>query len=330
MVMTLHSWGQRMLRHVHVHVVLVAGGISVDGQRWIQLDLNAESLEELRKELAIEYRRTYLRRLRGRIKKGRIQMSGDGSLEAADELIARLERKTWMVDLQASPEQWEGGSEGIINYLSSYVSGAAISDFRIAEDDGRYVTIVYKDYRQGGKRCTERMTGEEFVRRFVMHFLPLYCKRIRYAGLYAPQGREENLERARRLIAEYHGGQLPDVGCKVSEPGAEGDAQVEARRDLFVGEGNDRDTFPATCCRCHQYMGHCDSFDGKTTMRILPYLVAVMHWLSGQLPAPPKHRPLSVPRELSRFIDQEQQAEARRQQAVKDQAESIRGSPQAA
>ena len=58
-------------------------------------------------------------------------MSGDGSLEAADALIAKLKGKHWMVDQQASPTQWEGGSEGIINYLSSYVSGAAISDWRI-------------------------------------------------------------------------------------------------------------------------------------------------------------------------------------------------------
>ena len=93
MVMTLHSWGQRMLRHVHVHVVLIAGGISIDGKKWIQLELDENALNQLKRELAIEYRRTYLRRLRGRIKKGKIRMSGDGSLEAADALIAKLKRE---------------------------------------------------------------------------------------------------------------------------------------------------------------------------------------------------------------------------------------------
>jgi diadenosine tetraphosphate (Ap4A) HIT family hydrolase len=330
MVMTLHSWGQRMLRHVHVHVVLIAGGISVDGKRWIQLDLDTDALEALKRELATEYRRTYLRRLRGRIKKGKIRMSGDGSLEATDVLIAKLKRKNWMVNLQASPKQWEGGSEGIINYLSSYISGAAISDFRIKEDDGQYVTISYKDYRRDSQVFTERMTGEEFVRRFVMHFLPPHCKRIRYAGFYAPQGRAENLARARELIAELHGGELPAVNRRETVSITDDEQQSEARRNLFIGEGKERKTFPATCCRCHRYMESHGNIDGETTLRILPYLLGVMQWLSGKLPSPPQHRPPAVPCHLVLLIDREQRAEARRKQAEKKTSESIRGSPQAA
>lgn len=327
MVMTLHSWGQRMLRHVHVHVVLIAGGISIDGQRWIQLDLDPEELETLKGELATEYRRTYLRRLRGRIKSGKIRMCGDGSPEATDELITRLKRKRWMVDLQASPKHWEGGSEGIINYLSSYVSGAAISDFRIVEDDGGHVTISYKDYRRDRERRTEKMTGDEFVRRFVMHFLPLHRKRIRYAGLYAPQGRAEKLERARQLIAELHDGELPSVSRKSSESSVADDDQAEARRELFLGEGKERKTFPATCCRCHRYMEPRASIDGETTLRILPYLMAVMRWLAGKLPSPPKERPQGVPVHLLLLVDRERRAEASRKKAEKNTAEPIRGSP---
>jgi hypothetical protein len=328
MVMTLHSWGQRMLRHVHVHIVLIAGGISVDGQRWIALDLDAEGLKGLKKELSAEYRRTYLRRFRGRIKQGKIQMSGEGSPEAAGALIAKLKRKHWMVDLRASPKRWEGGSEGIVNYLSSYVSGAAISDVRIQDDDGRYVTIAYKDYRRKRKRCIERMPGDEFVRRFAMHFLPLHCKRIRYAGLYVPQGREANLATARRLIAELHGGELPATGGKVKAPSTKDDGQAKARRDLFVGEaGKDRRTFPATCCRCKRYMEHSASIDGETTLRILPYLVAVMHWLSGKLTSPPRTRPPGVPFHLVLMIDRERRAEAKRKPAPAHSPCTTRGSP---
>lgn len=339
LVMTLHSWGQRMLRHVHVHVVLVAGGISIDGRRWIELDLDAAALAELKRELATEYRRTYLRRLRGRIKKGKIQMSGDGSLAAADDLVAPLQRKDWMVDLQASPRRWEGGSEGIINYLSSYVSGAAISDFRIVADDGRYVTISYKDYRRGKERCTERMRGEEFVRRFVSHFLPPHCRRIRYAGLYSPQGRAEILARCRELIAELHGGQLPSVNRSVNPPSGtdidNNDPQAAARQELFTGAGNERRTFPATCRHCRRYMEPAGQIDARTTLRILPYLRAVMHWLAGKLEAPPIERPIGVPFHLVLLVDRERRAEARRRQSdtIKlnnSTSQSIRGSPAAA
>jgi hypothetical protein len=256
-------------------------------------------------------------------------MSGDGSLEAADALIAKLKRKHWMVDQQASPKQWEGGSEGIINYLSSYVSGAAISDFRIKEDDGQYVTISYKDYRRNCQVFTERMTGDEFVRRFVMHFLPPHCRRIRCAGFYAPQGRAVKLEEACRLIAEFHGGELPAVNCKASQS-SDDEQQAEARRTLFIGEGKERKTFPATCCRCHRYMEPHGNIDGETTLRILPYLLCVMQWLVGKLPAPPQHRPLGVPCHLELLIDREQRGQARRHKAEKHETESIRGSPQAA
>ncbi|MGB5335753.1 MAG: transposase [Woeseiaceae bacterium] len=327
MIMTLHSWGQRMLCHVHVHTVLVAGGISVDGKRWIQLDLDEQALAELKRELAAEYRRTYLRRLRGRIRSGKIQMSGDGSLQAADALIAKVKQKDWMVDLQASPQQWEGGPEGIINYLASYVSGAAISDVRIVEDDGRYVTIAYKDYRQDKRKCTERMRGEEFVRRFVMHFLPPYCRRIRYGGFYSPQERREKLDRVLELITEFHGGTLPTIQ-KAEEVSAVDDRpRAEGREELFLGSGNERKTFPATCRFCKQYMDPMALLDAQTTLRILPYLVAVMQWLSGQLAAPPKEPPRGVPYVVLFLIQREHRCLARRQAAIETNRQDTRGSP---
>ncbi len=326
MIMTLHGWGQRMLCHVHVHTVLVAGGVSLDGKRWIQLDLDDRQLKELKRELAAEYRRTYLRRLRGRIRSGKIEMSGDGSLAAADALIDHLKRKDWMVDLQASPEHWEGGPEGIINYLASYVSGAAISDMRIVEDDGQYVTISYKDYRQDKKKCSERMRGEEFVRRFVMHFLPPRCRRIRCAGLYAPQGRGEKLERALELIAEYYGGSLPSIG-PAQDASATDRPRAAGRDELFLGAGSERKTFPATCRYCKQYMEPMALLDTATTLRILPYLMAVMQWLAGQLAAPPKKRPRGTPYVVLFLIQREHRCQARRAEAAEANRQDTRGSP---
>ncbi len=332
LVMVLHTWGQRMLRHVHTHVLLVAGGISIDGQRWIQLDLDNASLEALKRELASEFRKTYLRRLRGRIKSGKIQMCGDGSLASADKLIARLEGKNWMIDLQGSPQRWEGGPQGIINYLSSYVSGSAISDYRLQEDDGQDVTISYKDYRRDSLKCSERMPGWEFVLRFISHYLPPHCRRIRCAGLYAPQGRAEKLERACRLIAEANGGVLPSVNGQATVAVGDEEQPAESRESLFTGEGNERKTFPATCNRCKQFMDLGAMFDPQTTLRILPYLVAVMQWLAGKLPAPPKKRPFAVPAHLVLMIRQEQRAESRRlktEQADNNLGQLIRGSPEA-
>lgn len=89
----------------------------------------------------------------------------------------------------------------IDDFLASCVTGTAISDRRLVKDDGQKVTIKVKDYRTK-RRTTETMIGEELVKRFASHILPLHCKRIRYLGLFAPQGRKERLEHCRRLIAQ--------------------------------------------------------------------------------------------------------------------------------
>lgn len=198
---------------------------------------------------------------------------------------------------------------------------------RIIEDDGRYVTIAYKDYRQDKKKCTERMRGEEFVRRFVMHFLPPHCRRIRYAGFCASQGRSEKLARALALIAECYGGTLPPVGPAQEVSATEDRPRAEGRDELFLGAGNERKTFPATCRYCKQYMEPLALLDTTTTMRILPYLVAVMQWLAGQLTEPPKEPPRFVPYVLVLLIRREHHCQARRAELALTSHHDTRGSP---
>ena len=327
LVMTLHTWGQQMNRHVHVHVVLAAGGLSEDGQSWVALDLEEQALEELKAQLAVEYRTMYLRRLARRIKADKIRMPGgdDDPMPAARQLIEKLRAKNWIINLQASPERWKG-STGIVNYLADYVAGTAISDRRLLEDDGQYVTIAYKDYRCDNIRKTERMLGEEFETRFASHILPLHCKRVRYSGLFAPQGRSERLEHCRRLLPAFpatEDEQIWEVGA-IQESHDDNDEDLpvdaveekqQARRELFTGEGNHRRTFPATCRICKRYMEQLFQIDGSMTMRILPWLVRVMQWLSGEIPAPPKRRPEGVPLALLEFVEDELRAEAKRQRA---------------
>jgi len=245
-VMTLHTWGQRMKRHVHVHVVLTAGGLSEDGEQWVPLQLEGKGLEDLqalenlKRELSTEYRTMYLRRLSRRVKSGKIRMPGvtDGSDPgpAVKELSGKLRRKRWIIDMQASPDRWKG-STGIVNYLASYVAGTAISDRRLVKDDGQKVTIKVKDYRTG-VRTTETMFGEELLKRFASHILPLHCKRIRYLGLFAPQRRKERLEHCQRLIAQWRGIPKQEAPEAVEEEQAPLD-QEQIRKALFIGEGNE-------------------------------------------------------------------------------------------
>ncbi|WP_162006840.1 IS91 family transposase [Roseimaritima sediminicola] len=332
-VMTLHTWGQRLNRHVHLHVVLIAGGIgtdsgsrketSVESDRWVSLPIDEASLRSLREELATVYRSQYTDRFRRRVKARKIRMPGVEPTDepaqqlAAGELTKRLMDKSWIVDLQASPAQWSG-SEGIVNYLASYVAGTAISDHRMVSDDDSGVTIKLKDYRTG-ERTTETMPGAEFVERFASHILPRHSRRIRYVGLFAPKGRHERLKACRRLIALHkHAG---DASQDQSAPAPADQLLTDTlspedeRRALFTGEDNKhRGSYPARCRMCKRPMQPLEQIDGRLTLRILPYLVQLIAWLSGKTDGPPEKVPLLVPDHLRAFVAAELKAEQRRQQ----------------
>jgi len=353
-VMTLHTWGQRMKRHVHLHVVLIAGGLAGaalpgkeatgPGAAWVPLAIDDDALLSLRDRLASVYRKQYTSRFRRRVKTGRIRMPGvqladeTAQLQAAQELTGKLANKAWIVDLQASPAQWSG-SEGIVNYLASYVAGTAISDARMVSDDGNGVTIKLKDYRTGAK-TTETMPGVEFVARFASHILPLHSRRIRYVGLFASKGRGARLNQCRRLIDIANQGEpcradppretedepfettasSASRRCIAASPAAQPtdretteEKVIDERLVLFTGEDNkQRRSYPARCRMCQRPMEPLRQLDGRLTLAILPYLIQVIAWLNGKAAAPPEKVPLMVPRHFRKFVADEQRAEQRR------------------
>ena len=328
-VMTLHTWGQRLKRHVHLHVVLLAGGVT--GPAWVPLAMDEASQLSLRDSLARVYRDAYTDRFRRRVKTGRIRMPGvpltdePGRQQAARKLTDKLARKSWIIDLQASPARWSG-SEGIVNYLASYVAGTAISDARMVSDDDKGVTIKLKDYRTG-IRTTETMTGVDFTQRFASHVLPLHSRRIRYVGLFAPKGRMERLKECRQLIElEKHRTQCRDEsndepGDTTPSPNSPPDDDapppeetIDEQRALFTGEANKRRrSYPARCRMCKQPMEPLRQMDGRLTLQILSYVIGVIAWLSGKTDGPPLKVPLMVPEHFRQFVADEQQAEKRRE-----------------
>jgi hypothetical protein len=133
-LLTLHTWGQQMKQHVHVHVILTGGGLSLDGQKWVPVDHQAPQLS--RESLAAEFKKMFLRRLREQGKRWLASQKDDANATArVAELLEALEKKTWVVNNQ-SPPPGKSGPEAVVNYLARYVAGVAISDSRIVGDDG--------------------------------------------------------------------------------------------------------------------------------------------------------------------------------------------------
>ena len=197
----LHSWGSAMTHHPHLHMIVPAGGISLDGTRWVPCRpgffLPVRVLSRL-------FRRLFLAGLVDAHAAGRLaffdQLESLRRREAFAAHLAPLRRKKWF--LYAKPPPC-ADPEAVLAYLARYTHRVAISNSRLLGLDERGVTFRYKDYRRDGRARLRTMTlaPDEFIRRFLLHVLPKGFHRIRHYGLLASATCKKNIARARELIA---------------------------------------------------------------------------------------------------------------------------------
>ena len=193
----LHTWGQQLTHHPHVHCIVPGGGLSSTRGRWIPS------------------RRGYLLPVQvlSRVFRGKY-LAGLGAAKAAGELalVGKLERL-------ADPESFRGlldglysqewvvyckppfaGPETVLKYLSRYTHRVALSNQRLLRMEGDTVVLTYKDYRHGGRQRLLRLPAPELIRRFLQHVLPCGFVRIRYYGLLANRHRADALKLCREAL----------------------------------------------------------------------------------------------------------------------------------
>ena len=180
----LHTWGQTMSRHPHVHFLVTGGGLSLDRKRWIST--GDQYLFDV-KELSKEFRARFLKGL----KKAKI---------VVDEGVC--EEQDWVVYCQKP----FAGAERVIEYLGRYTYRTAISNRRIQSVSETEVTLDYKDYRdedENGIPKHKLMTvdGVKFIRLFLQHILPSGFRRIRFYGILAGKERRSKLKRCKELLS---------------------------------------------------------------------------------------------------------------------------------
>ncbi len=195
--MVLHTWGQTLQLHPHVHVILPGGGLTADGQ-WKACPRNFFLPVKV---LSRVFRGKLLALLRQRHESDGLQWTGGLShLARPGALVAffqPLYKKEWNV--YAKPPT--GSAEQVLKYLARYTHRVAISNRRIESlnADGR-VTFTYKDYAQGNRVQRMTLPADEFLRRFSQHVLPRGFVRLRGFGLLANCARERNLARCREAL----------------------------------------------------------------------------------------------------------------------------------
>lgn len=193
----LHTWGQKLELHPHLHCLIPAGGMAPDRSRWVRCRTGFFLPVRV---LSRVFRRKYLAGLEAAYAAGTLRLDGAlRDLQDPDrfaELAARLRNREWVV--YARPPF--GGSDQVLKYLARYTHRVAIANRRLRQlEDGR-VTFEWKDYAHGHRPRTLSVHVAEFARRFLLHVLPKRFVRIRYYGFLANACRETDVALCRQLL----------------------------------------------------------------------------------------------------------------------------------
>jgi hypothetical protein len=194
----LHTWGQKLDLHPHLHCVVPGGGISLKDGRWVSCPRGFFMPVKL---LGRKFRGTFLAMVKEAYRAGELTLAGRlrhlDSDRAFRSWLGPLYDKEWVV--YAKPP-WNG-PEHALKYLARYTHRVAIGNSRLQSIDDGQVSFTYKDYRRDHRQRTLTLAATEFIRRFLMHLLPHGFVRIRYYGFLANAHRAEQLRKIRELLA---------------------------------------------------------------------------------------------------------------------------------
>jgi hypothetical protein len=208
----LHTWGQNLHFHPHLHCVVPGGGLSPDHNQWIsggrRFFLPVRVLSSL-------FRRLFLEGLEEAYAAGKLQFFGDlqplRDPQAFARYLAPWKKQDWVVYAKAP----FGGPQHVLEYLGRYTHRVAISNRRLLKLEDGQVSFQWKDYRDGQQQKVMTVSADEFIRRFLQHALPPGFQRIRYYGFLANCHRAAKLDLCRQLLATLCSLLLPQpAGCR--------------------------------------------------------------------------------------------------------------------
>lgn len=193
----LHTWGQTLTQHLHLHCLVTGGALAPEGSRWIAS--RAGFLFPVR-ALSRVFRAKYLASLQQAFADGRLTVAA-GTADLADRaaftrFLAHLRAMDWVVYAKrpfAGPDQ-------VLEYLGRYTHRVAVSNDRILSCSDGVVRFSWTDYADQDRRKVMALAVDEFLRRFLLHILPTGFMRIRHFGLLANRTRQRTLTRCRQLL----------------------------------------------------------------------------------------------------------------------------------
>jgi Putative transposase/Transposase zinc-binding domain len=194
----LHSWGQRLDHHPHVHCVVPGGGVSPDGLAWKNPPRRGFFLPV--RVLSRVFRGKFIAGLKRLFRRRQLQFHGALRSLAEAKPFRRFLRSLFQSDWVVYAKKPFGGPEHVLQYLARYTHRVAISNHRLLSFADGQVTFRWKDYAHGSKQRKMTLTTDEFLRRFLLHVLPRGLMRIRHFGFLANRHRGEHIARCRLLL----------------------------------------------------------------------------------------------------------------------------------
>lgn len=202
-ISVLHTWGQQLSFHPHVHCIVSGGGIK-EGNNWVSSKRDGDNFLFPVKAMAIVYRAKFLQALRLLIDQGVITIKEQMDIT---QLLKAMYKKDWVVYAKAP----FGGPSAVLEYLGRYTHKVAISNHRIMaiDEQNNTVSFGYKDYADGGKQKQMVLSKQEFIRRFKQHILPKGFTKIRSYGYLSNRNRQQRInEVLKKMKLPLHKGMI--------------------------------------------------------------------------------------------------------------------------
>jgi hypothetical protein len=193
----LHTWGQNLRHHPHLHCVVPGGGLSPDGSRWVS---GRPDFFLPVRVLSRVFRGKFLALLRIAFRNGTLRFHGRLQSLAAPSLFDKFLQPCYDQEWVVYAKTPFGGPEQVLKYLARYTHRVAISNRRLVSIQNGRITFRWKDYGGGGQRRRMTLPATEFLRRFLLHVLPSGFVRIRHYGIFANRDRTERLRKCQELL----------------------------------------------------------------------------------------------------------------------------------
>ncbi|MDZ4164221.1 MAG: IS91 family transposase [Smithellaceae bacterium] len=193
----LHTWGQNLMDHPHVHCIVTGGGLSSDGSRWVSCRKGFFLPVRVMSAL---FSGKFLDHLKSCFKRGDIVFPGSiCHLKEPDDFETfrkQFYQKKWVVYCKPPFD----GAKGVLQYLGRYTHRIALSNNRILAIRDGNVSFLWRDYADDNRKKTMTLKADEFIRRFLLHVLPERFVRIRHFGLLANRSRKDNIAACRKIM----------------------------------------------------------------------------------------------------------------------------------